>query len=432
MSDIFAKTYDKNTGYGRIGVYWYRDEIIYGFVCTLYTIIQMLSLMAWYTMSESPVPAMIVKYIRYVCYALCMVAVLDKLRTRKFFGVACVLGFLLTVGSMYAGNKNILYIVLFILAAYNVRSEWVIKFNFCIKTFMLLATVLLAKCGVLLNYIFANRGADRQGLGFAWATYAPIMFFFIALEYMYLRKGKMKFAEYLVLEGINVWFYMMTNTTMTFGVLTLAIVLFAICSNSEAIVRFTLRLKGLIISSPFIIAVFSICIHAAYKGESDFWVKLNSFLHDRLRLGFNGIREYGITLWGQSIKWIGNGLYTRPDVKYNYVDCAYLQMLLQYGIIILAVVLALYSIIIYKAYKAKEYGLIWIIVFSLLLCITEPRLMVLIFNPFPMLAFGRFDCCDESDRFRALAPGYVQGFCSFHRRSMWNTRIPMKLMLKRL
>lgn len=431
MSDTFAKMCDKNTGYGRTGVYLYRDEIIYGFACTLYTVVQMLSLMVWYTMSESPVPAMLVKYLRYVCYALCMAAVLSKIRTRKFFCVACVLGFLLTVGAAYADNKNMLYIVLFVLAAYNVRSEWIIKFNFCIKTIMLFITVIMSKFGLLLNYIFANRGADRQGLGFAWTTYSPIMFFFIALEYIYLRKGKMKLAEYFILEGINVWFYIMTNTTMTFALSTLSIVLFAIGSNSKAAVRFTLKLKSLIISSPFIIAVFSVFIHASYKEGSAFWVNLNEFLHDRLSLGFNGIREYGITLWGQKIKWIGNGLYDRPDVKYNYVDCAYLQILLQYGVIVLVVALLLYSLILYKAYKAKEYGLIWIIVFSLLLCITEPRLTVLIFNPFPMMAFGRVDGCAENAGDRALAGREVRISWSYCR-GWWSPSIPRKFMLKRL
>lgn len=425
------KTYDKYIGYGRNGVYWYRDEIIYGFVCTLYTIIQMLSLMAWYTMSESPVPAMLIKYIRYVCYALCMAVLLDKLRTRKFFGVVCILCFPLAVGAAYADNKNILYIVLFVLAAYNVRSEWIIKFNFYIKTLMLFITVMMAKCGLLLNHIFANRGANRQGLGFAWTTYSPIMFFFISLEYMYLRKGKMKLAEYIILEGVNIWLYIMTNTTMTFALSTLAIVLFAIGGNSEAIVRFTLKLKGLIISSPFIIAVFSIFIHAAYKKESAFWVKFNSFLHDRLKLGFNGIQEYGITLWGQKIKWIGNGLYDRPDAKYNYVDCAYLQILLQYGVIILVIVLALYSMILYKAYKAKEYGLIWIIMFSLLLCITEPRLTALIFNPFPMLVFGCFENCTESDGDRALVRREARIFWS-PCLGMLSPKIPRKLTFKRV
>lgn len=425
------KTYDNYIGYRGNGVYWYRDEIIYGFACTLYTVVQMLSLMVWYTMSESPVPAMMVKYIRYVCYALCMAAVLDKIRTKKYFGVACVLGFLLTVGAAYADNKNMLYIVLFILAAYNVRSEWIIKFNFFIKTLMLFITVILAKLELLLNFIFVNRGADRQGLGFAWTTYAPIMFFFIALEYMYLRRGKMRLAEYLLLEGINIWLYIMTDTTMTFALSTLSVVLFAVGSNSETAVRFTLKLKSLIISSPFVIAAFSIFIHASYKEGSTFWVNFNDFLHDRLKLGFRGIQEYGITLWGQSIKWIGNGLYDRPNTKYNYVDCAYLQILLQYGLIILIVILLMYSLILCKAYKAKEYKLIWIIVFSLLLCITEPRLTVLIFNPFPMLAFGRFDCCAENDFNIALARRKVCVSLSSCR-GMWSLRIPKKLMLKRL
>ena len=74
---------------------------------------------------------------------------------------------------------------------------------------------------------------------------------------------------------------------------------------------------------------------------------------------------------------------------YNYVDCSYIQMMLEYGVIFLAIVVGIYTIAVYRAVKEED----WYLVFALLIVlgfgITEPRLMNFAFNPFPLMAFCR-------------------------------------------
>ena len=140
--------------------------------------------------------------------------------------------------------------------------------------------------------------------------------------------------------------------------------------------------------APFIVAALSLWIAMMFNGNSLVWAKANSFLNGRLRLGHEGLDKYGITLFGQPIKWVGNGLqvllhgYTG---EYNYVDSSYLQILYQYGCLFLILVLFAFSAMIYMSVKMEKYYLTWILLIIVLYCITEPRLINLAYNPFILL-----------------------------------------------
>ena len=92
--------------------------------------------------------------------------------------------------------------------------------------------------------------------------------------------------------------------------------------------------------------------------------------------------EYGLSLFGKNIEWVGFGVGADPTKVYNYVDCSYVQILLSYGIIILLIVIFAYFLIIKQAYVKKDYMFILIILSILILNITEPRLINIIYNPF--------------------------------------------------
>ena len=145
------------------------------------------------------------------------------------------------------------------------------------------------------------------------------------------------------------------------------------------------KTKWLWVAVPTIIASIAIAIHAFYSPESIIWQKLNDILSGRLQLGKDAIADFGFTLFGQYIEWKGFSIGHLSGEGYNYVDCSYLQLILEYGSIFLILILILYSFVIYKCIKKKNYYLLWSIVFVLVLSITEPRLMNLAFNPFPVI-----------------------------------------------
>ena len=123
-------------------------------------------------------------------------------------------------------------------------------------------------------------------------------------------------------------------------------------------------------------------LHAKYDSTNAVYARVNSLLSGRLRLGYQAIADYGVTLFGHPIEWIGFALGTAPDKAYNYVDCSYLQVMLEYGVVFLILIVLLYSLAIRKAIAKKRYDLCWILLFILIFSITEPRLADLAFNPF--------------------------------------------------
>lgn len=105
-------------------------------------------------------------------------------------------------------------------------------------------------------------------------------------------------------------------------------------------------------------------------------------LSGRLELGCFGWRDYGFSLLGTKIEWIGFS-HNATAGAYNYVDCSYMQILLENGLIPLVIIIAVYTYIMYMAVKEKDFYLQTAVLLITAFSITEPRLLNLAYNPLP-------------------------------------------------
>ena len=126
-------------------------------------------------------------------------------------------------------------------------------------------------------------------------------------------------------------------------------------------------------------------------------MKLNDLLSGRLQLQQKAIRTYDWTLFGQKIDWVGNVVRLQTGKEYNYVDNSYMHVGLENGLLYLALALLLYVVIMYRAWKADDLYLIWITIFIMTISLTEPRLLELTYNPFPLLAFADLRYLEKHD-----------------------------------
>jgi hypothetical protein len=270
-------------------------------------------------------------------------------------------------------------------AVYGIQEKEVLQCALVVQSVMFVLTIIMCKMGLNIDYVWNEEIRIRHGLGFIWASYAPILFFFIILLYISLRKNKLKMVEILIFEMINGILYVLTDTRLAFYLLTVALVYFWGMIHFRWISKLLGKIKGLIIASPFLIAIVTVYLHLCYSASSPVWVKLNSVLSNRLKLGKEAIERYGVRLLGREIEWIGNGYGGRRGT-YNYVDSGYIRILLDYGLIFLILCLFIYAFILYNALNEKNYYLVSSILIVLIICITEPHLINLLNNPFPLLA----------------------------------------------
>ena len=148
------------------------------------------------------------------------------------------------------------------------------------------------------------------------------------------------------------------------------------------------KLKGVFIASPVVTAIFAILLHAFYNPQNTIYFQLNKLLSGRLALGQNAMSEYGISLFGKDIEWIGFNMEETLRGTYNYVDCSYVKILLDHGILFLGIVLLAYAYMLKKSIQKKQYYYTWILMIIMIFCITEPRLFDITFNPFIVLTLA--------------------------------------------
>ncbi len=107
--------------------------------------------------------------------------------------------------------------------------------------------------------------------------------------------------------------------------------------------------------------------------------------------------KYGMTLFGQSIKMVGNGGTTKISAsQYFFIDCSYLYIFLRYGVFFLLITLAVYMMCC-KKFQNDPYFIVVIILISIN-CMIAHHIIELTYNPFALALF-------------ATAPHLEQRYC---------------------
>ena len=106
---------------------------------------------------------------------------------------------------------------------------------------------------------------------------------------------------------------------------------------------------------------------------------LNIALTGRLQLASMAWYKYGITLFGQKISWITQSQWL-SELRYDYVDSSFLNILFNYGIVILiSIVLGFYLLSFHRIAKSSYYTAMLLIL--TLHCIYDPQLLEISHNP---------------------------------------------------
>ena len=391
----------------------FRWEIVFLGALIIYIVSNILagSVLTYSSTDQLTVMHYITKLCRYVAYAMFTLKIIyDAYYSRRSLVYLLIIFSL--VGLTYLGcvNKTILFYLLVVVAAIGIPSNHVLKVTCWTQVIMLILLVAGSQLGIIMDYVRVDSGRIRHFLGFSWTTTGPILFLFVMLQYIFLKCGVISWIEGLILLFVSSFFYIMTNARLAFFMSVASITFFLLFNKSIKNGRFVITLKKIFIMIPEMIALFAFAIHYFYNPNNQIFYRLNTLLSGRLYLGKNAIEKYGIHLFGQKIEWIGYGISENLRGEYNYVDCSYLQIIVEYGVVFLLLVLAIYSLMIKKSIENKQYYLTWILLIILVFSITEPRLLNLTFNPFVFLAVTgdqRIDNDEYKNKYQIIQEGTV-------------------------
>jgi hypothetical protein len=333
----------------------------------------------------------ILQYMRYAAYALCVVKiVLTKHYDKKGMLLFAFFFFIALVQSFVTGKREICFMLLFLLAAYGVNVSQIFLAQCLTQMFCLLTVWGLCACGLLENLEFYDHGTIRYSMGFIYVSNACFLFFSLEAAWLYFRRKEMKLLEILIILVIWGAIYYATDTrTMTILGLIMALMCYLVRFWNRSWKNTFTKWVCILLSPCIVIFTWLLQFYYNRHSTTKWMVRLNSALNGRLRLAKQAMENYSVRLFGQKITWVGNTVNLNRN-KYNFVDCAYIKILLDWGILISILFLILYMYLMYYFWK-KEVMEGCMIVFMFLVCgFMLPVLTNIDVNPFLILAGGMF------------------------------------------
>lgn len=300
-----------------------------------------------------------------------------------------IIAVFLIVGLHAANIRDLLILALLTYEARNIRFFKVVNVSMIMIGACLILTVTLYWMGFFQRVDISNvrdqSGVIRQSLGFGWVTYSANYFLSYAICGIFLNKGrKHLFLFVFALGAVSIILFLLTNTRVAFYETILLLLLYILVEKRKLDLTRFFVVRLLLIFSFLICAVFSIWIAFNFDNGNPVMRMINEMMTYRLSLANTATKLYGINIWGNSIAWT---LTPTATESYMYVDISYVQILIQYGLVVFIYVLLLFTLLMHRFVKDKNNIAIICLLMIALHSITDPQLFNLAYNPF-LLALG--------------------------------------------
>lgn len=281
---------------------------------------------------------------------------------------------------------EILLISIFMIGAYKVDFQKIIKTFLYTNTSVVLLVITSFKLGFISEVVSNRNGVFRHSFGFNWPTDFVSMIVYILLADLYLalvENKKIIWREvlYILLAGFT---YIYCNSRLGSFYIILLIPL-SVYFHWWCVHQSQIKLRFIKKYFFIICTLLSVAIVLLYKNNpsNSFMFNLNNFSSNRLYLTVNNLNLHGLTLWGQYIYDQTSSVIP----SWNFIDSVYWAFLIEYGLILLI----LFEIIYIKAMNRfiinKQNILIIICMLLCLMAIFDIHFYALEYNVF-LLSFS--------------------------------------------
>lgn len=298
------------------------------------------------------------------------------------------------------GYSALFYLALCMVGAKGISFRKILKvYLIVVGGFMLLA-ITFSLLGIIVNLRYKANGVVRNAFGIVYTTDFASHVFYGMIGYFYLKSETLNIWDYLVSIILAVTIYYFCRTRLDVGCMFVTVLAYGgynMIKNSildrMGYWSFIKWMRNMICVSIPIAAIISLIVTIAYKSQSDFLIKLNEILSNRLKLGLDGITNYGFKLFGQYVPMIGNGGDTLYHEGYNFIDCSYLSVSIRYGVLWFCLLMLIF-VFICRKYKDNGYMLLAIAIIALN-CMIAHHIVELSYNIFVMALFARGEVCKD-------------------------------------
>lgn len=327
------------------------------------------------------------RYASYAAMALCILCALGlrQYRLWPFVIYAAVMGLVF----FFSRSTEFMILMLAIGSMAVLPHKTLFRVVLIIQTAVLTIIPLFAALGLFPNVIMDTERV-RYSLGFTWVTSAPVLFVFASMLFLHLERRRLTGWVFVFLLQLATAMFILTDTKMAFFTALAVLIISLVWWQKPHWLQWLENrwVKLVILWLPVILTIVAVLL-AVFYTDTGFMAKLNDMLSGRLANAAEAWQKYGLTLFGQNIVWTGQGITYKPSMHYLYVDCSYLNVLLNYGLVFLLLVFIWCRQVILDLYRRHDMLYLAFFVVILLFSFLEVRLANPLYDPF-IIAAGSY------------------------------------------
>lgn len=307
---------------------------------------------------------------------------------------------LLLITAKQTHYKAMLIYWFFIVSAHDIELEKIVKVSLFVHFACMFIIILSSVKGIIEDRIYSPGARNRSSLGYVYTTDSSNYFFHMILMYVYVKKEKISWESIGALMLCNLLIYQLTDTKNSFYMGLFVLIVAALWKMIKVLRKNNLIYKlGSVFCVPILASVM-MYLTFCFDRNIPWMVKIDQLITGRLQLGYNGYKNYGIHLWGKAIEWVGGTIwYTGEEGVYNYVDSSYIQILLNFGILVFVLICLLFVLLGYKAAKKNDIYLSLVLLAIAVHSAIDPQLVWMAYNPFIMCYYYIYSKDAEKNKF---------------------------------
>lgn len=313
-------------------------------------------------------------------------------RTEERVGICIAFGILVWINFAIGDvvTNDVTWIVIFIISARDIEFRKIARISIVVGSIMLAFIIFSALSGIIPNRVMGVIRI-RYFLGFNYPSLAPTLLFNITALLVYIHRNQIKFWQMAVLLGIDILLFIITDSRNPFILVCIALAAVIILRYKPDLFDNSKVAGWLLVLSAVICTVISLYLVTTYDPTKTWMSNLDGTLSGRLRLSHQSIQQRGVRLFPRPFPQSENG------VNYPYVDCTYLYVLQEYGVILSTAFLGFMTYGFYKIWKQKEYYLLIVLTFMCINAMIDRNLMRLVYNTFWLVLGAALFAKDTDD-----------------------------------
>ncbi len=258
------------------------------------------------------------------------------------------------------------------------------------------AAVLLGTVGVILasqtgwtsDYLVPRMDREAHYFGFAHYAIWARQILFATVLYLISRAKKISVVEFVAFAVIQAVTFYYSTQRLTFVVSIFAVVVFVVFMKCEIIKINNKIIGGLSVSAFPVAMAGTIWVSLIYDKSNELLYKINKMLSGRFRLQKRAFDILDIKPFAQQVHHITD--------YYFYIDSGYLYALFAFGVVLTAIIIAVFTYMFWRTCKTNNTALFSLIAIVLVYLLVDNPVCDLtsggiIFMFFPVLLREHFE-----------------------------------------